>query len=98
MKALQYVPPEEYIPTTPYVAGILFRNKFGRVIPGQMIVVGPEKYSTIGMRLGRLVVMALIRRGDIELHTIEFMLYLFLEVVKESLPIVQQALDERIET
>jgi hypothetical protein len=97
MKALQYVPPEEYIPTTPYVAGILFRNKFGRVIPGQMIVVGQE-YATIGMRLGRLVVMALIRRGDIELHTIEFMLYLFLEVVRESLPIVQQALDERIET
>lgn len=63
-----------------------------------MIVVGPEKYSTIGMRLGKLVVMALLRRGDIELHTIEFMLHLFLEVVKESLPIVQQALDETIET
>lgn len=79
---MQHVPPAGHLENTPYVTGILFRNKFGRVILGQMVIVGPERYSSVGMRLGKLILMALLRRGDIELHTIEFMLHLFLKAIE----------------
>jgi hypothetical protein len=93
-QSTQSVPPAGHLDNTPYVTGILFRIKFGRVILGKMADVGPERYSTIGMRLGKLIIMALIHRGDIELHTIEFMLYLFLEVAKESMEILAKPKDE----
>jgi hypothetical protein len=61
-----------------------------------MALVGAERYSTIGMRLGRLIIMALLRRGDIEAHTIEFVLHLFLEVAKESLPLLQRPVEQTL--
>lgn len=87
---MQHVPPAGHLENTPYVTGILFRNKFGRVILGQMVIVGPERYSSVGMRLGKSILMALLRRGDIELHTIEFMLHLFLKVAQESIEVLAQ--------
>jgi hypothetical protein len=93
-ESTQSVPPADHLDNTPYVTGILFRIKFGRVILEKMADVGPERYFTIGMRLGKLIIMALIHRGDIELYTIEFMLYLFLEVAKESVEILAKPKDE----
>ena len=59
-----------------------------------MAVVGPKRYSSVGMRLGKLIVMALLRRSDIEMHTIEFLLHLFLEVARESMEALVTPRDE----
>ncbi|KIM98108.1 hypothetical protein OIDMADRAFT_57610 [Oidiodendron maius Zn] len=92
--SIQSVPAESHLDNTPYVTGILFRIKFGRVILRKMADVGPKRYSSVGMRLGKLIVMALLRRGDIEMHTIEFLLHLFLEVARESMEALATPRDE----
>lgn len=89
------VPPVVQTDNTPYVTMIVFRNKFGRVIADQMFVVGEERYKSVGMRLGKLIVKALLRRGDIEPHIVEFVLYLFLQIAEESLGVLEKA---KIET
>lgn len=87
---MKAVPPAAHLEETPYVAGVLFRNKFGRVIMGQMVIVGPEKYERIGMRVGRLIAHALFVDGT-PMHDIEFLVYLFLKVAKEAYEVLDDA-------
>lgn len=87
---MQNVPPAVYLESTPYVTGILFRNKFGRVIMGHMVIVGPERYSSVGMRLGKLLLQALVRQ-KVELHNIEFLLYQFMKIANEAVYVLTRS-------
>jgi hypothetical protein len=73
-----------------------FQTRFEGVTFTQMLIVGPERYYSVGMRLGKLVLREM-RVQNIEMHIIEYCLYLFLKLAALTVQLIGEPVQQMIE-